>query len=77
MVVTIAATLCTLLNPVTTTDVLACHEEVLHRGDSLQECVLSQAAVADWKDKSRFRGPDWTITRIRCVPGAYVDKDAL
>lgn len=77
MIVTIAATVCTLLNPVTATDVLACHEEVLHEADSIQECVMSQTAIADWKMKSRFAGPDYVVARIRCIPGHYLKRDEL
>jgi hypothetical protein len=41
----------------------------------MQACLISQAAVADWKNKSIYRGDNWNINRIKCVPGDYVLKD--
>ena len=55
-----------------------CHEEVIMEAEgAMQSCVLGQPALADWKAHSRFAGPQWRVTRWRCVPGHYVVKDAI
>jgi hypothetical protein len=38
----------------------------------MQACILSQAALADWKTHSIYAGEQWAIGRIKCVPGDYV-----
>jgi hypothetical protein len=76
MVVTIAAVLCHLVPIPHSPGVEACHEEIVHVADSMQECILSQAAIADWKRRGRFADAEWTVTRIKCVPGTYEPKDA-
>jgi hypothetical protein len=43
----------------------------------MQMCILSQAALADWKVRSIFRSEEWKIARIKCVPGDYQLKDAI
>lgn len=81
MIVTIAATLCHMIAGVPDMDdepeIEVCHEEVLTTVEDLQACIVSQAGVADWKMKSRFRDDEWTISRIRCIPGTYFKRDAL
>jgi hypothetical protein len=53
-----------------------CHEELITKADMpMQACLISQAAVADWKNRSIYRGDNWNINRIRCIPGDYVLKD--
>jgi hypothetical protein len=42
----------------------------------MQACMLSQPAIADWKRRSVFRGDQWNVARIKCVPGDYVLKGA-
>jgi len=42
----------------------------------MQACILSQAALADWKAHSIYAGEQWTIGRIKCVPGDYAIKGA-
>jgi hypothetical protein len=42
----------------------------------MQACILSQAALADWKAHSIYAGEQWAIGRIKCVPGDYVIKGA-
>ena len=55
-----------------------CHEEIAAKDDMpMQACMISQAAIADWKEKSKFRGDQWHIARIRCIPGDYQPKDAI
>lgn len=73
MVVTIAVVLCHAVQGISAP---VCHEEIVHIGESMQECILSQAALADWKQRSRFASGDWSIARIKCVPGTYEAKDA-
>jgi hypothetical protein len=31
----------------------------------MQACILSQAALADWKARSIYRGDQWKIGRIK------------
>jgi uncharacterized protein len=74
MIITVIAALCQSLStgpqPAANQPVTVCHEEVLAREDMpMQACFISQAAVADWKEHSRFRSADWSVARIRCVPG--------
>lgn len=55
-----------------------CREEIVVKDNMpMQACFLSQAAIADWKAHSIFRGEQWTVARIKCVPGDYVIKDAI
>ena len=55
-----------------------CHEEIVVKDDmSMQACMISQPALADWKAHSMFQGDQWTIARIKCVPGEYVLKDRI
>lgn len=55
-----------------------CREEIVIEDDMpMQACFLSQAALADWKSRSIFKSDDWTIARIKCVPGDYVIKDSI
>jgi hypothetical protein len=55
-----------------------CREEIVAKDDMpMQMCILSQAALADWKVKSIFRSDEWKIARIKCVPGDYQPKDAI
>lgn len=55
-----------------------CHEEVVVKDDMpMQACLISQAAIADWKSHSIYRSEAWTIDRIRCIPGDYWPKDAI
>lgn len=54
-----------------------CRETIV--GQSLMpahSCIVSQAAVADWKSKSIFAGEQWTIGRTECKPADYVVKDS-
>jgi hypothetical protein len=50
-----------------------CREEIVVKDEMpMQACILSQAALADWKAHSIFAGEQWAIGRIKCVPGDYV-----
>ena len=47
-----------------------CHEAIVVKGDmSMRVCILSQPALADWKARSIYRSDEWTISRIKCIPG--------
>jgi hypothetical protein len=39
--------------------------------------MLSQPALADWKERSIYRGEQWRVSRIKCVPGDYVPKQHI
>jgi hypothetical protein len=74
MQITVVALMChalgTIAQPV-------CREEIVAKDDMpMQACLISQAAIADWKERSIYRGDQWTVDRIRCIPGEYQPKDA-
>ena len=74
MQVTVVAVLCHALAGISQP---VCREEIVVKGDMpMQTCIMSQAAIADWKNKSIFRGDQWSVQRIKCAPGDYVLKDA-
>ena len=53
-----------------------CREVIVIKDDMpMQSCMLSQPALADWKGRSIYRGDQWWISRIKCVPGDYVPKE--
>ena len=55
-----------------------CREEIIVKDDmSMHACIISQAAIADWKEKTIFRGDSWKITRIKCIPGDYSPRGAI
>jgi hypothetical protein len=55
-----------------------CREEIVVKDEMpMQACMLSQPAIADWKRRSIFGGDQWTVSRIKCVPGDYVVKGAI
>ena len=55
-----------------------CREEIVVKDEMpMQACMLSQPAIADWKRRSIFSGDQWTVARIKCVPGDYVVKGAI
>jgi hypothetical protein len=55
-----------------------CREVIVVKDDMpMQSCKLSQAAVADWKERSIYRDDQWMISRIKCVPGDYVPKERV
>lgn len=75
MKITVVALLCHALPGVSDP---VCREEIVVKRDmSMHACIFSQAAIAEWKELSQFRGPQWTVMRIRCAPGDYVMKDAI
>lgn len=75
MKITVAISLCHALAGIPAP---VCREEIVTRQDMpMQGCIFSQAAIADWKERSIYRGSQWTIGRIKCVPGDYEPKDAI
>ena len=55
-----------------------CREVLVVKDDMpMQSCKLSQAALADWKERSIYRDDQWMISRIKCVPGDYVPKQRV
>ena len=83
MQITIVAIMCHTLGAVTAQSVSSlpdpvCREVIVIKDDMpMQSCMLSQAALADWKERSVFYGKAWRISRIKCVPGDYVPKERI
>lgn len=74
MITTVVAVLCHSLAGIPA----VCHEEIVAQQNMpMQQCMMGQPELADWKEKSRFRGEQWHIARIRCIPGDYQVKDAI
>lgn len=75
MQITVVVSICHALAGITAS---VCREEVVTKDDMpMQACLISQAAIADWKSRSIYRGDQWTVGRIRCIPGDYQPKDAI
>ena len=75
MQITIAVVLCHSLAAIPSP---VCREEIVVKDDmSMLPCTTSQAAIADWKEKTIFRGDSWQIARIKCVPGDYSPRGAI
>jgi hypothetical protein len=56
----------------------ACREVIVVKDEMpMQFCMLFQPAPADWKERSIYRGDQWRISRIKCVPGDYVPKERV
>ena len=75
MIISVVASVCHILGSIAAP---VCHEEIVVKDDMpMQACLLSQAALADWKNRSKYSGDQWKIGRIRCIPGDYEPKDAI
>lgn len=75
MQITVVALLCQMLGSIPEP---VCHEEIVVKDEMpMHACELSQAAIAQWKSQSIYRGDIWHIARIRCIPGDYVLRDAI
>ena len=75
MHITVVAVLCHTLGTISAP---VCREEIVTEGDMpMMACMIDQPALADWKNKSIFRGDQWTIAKYKCVPGDYVLKDRV
>jgi hypothetical protein len=83
MQMTVVAVMChtisaTITQSVGTQPDSICREVIVIKDDmSLQACMLSQPALADWKERSVYRGDQWRISRIKCVPGDYAPKERI
>lgn len=75
MIITVVVSICHALSNVPQP---VCREEIIIKDEMpMQACMISQPALAEWKAKSIFAGDQWTIARVRCVPGDYVIKDRV
>jgi hypothetical protein len=55
-----------------------CREVIVIKDEMpMQACMLSQPSLADWKERSIYRGDQWRIKRIKCLPGDYVPKERV
>jgi hypothetical protein len=56
-----------------------CREEIVVRQDlPMQACgFLAQQIIADWKERTIYRGEQWTVQGYKCAAGDYVPKDAI
>jgi hypothetical protein len=74
MKITVVALLCHTLPGIS---VPVCREEIVVKEDMpMHACIFSQPALAEWKERSIYRGPEWTVQGFRCASGDYVLKDA-
>jgi hypothetical protein len=74
MQITVVVVMCHMLESVPQP---VCREEIIVKGDMpMHVCEFSQPALAEWKAQSIYRGNEWTISRIKCIPGDYVIKEA-
>jgi hypothetical protein len=83
MQITVVAVMCHTLGAITAQSVGSlpdpvCREVIVIKDEMpMQSCMLSQAALADWKGRSIYCGDAWWISRIKCVPGDYVPKEGV
>lgn len=53
-----------------------CRDEIALEVDSIGiGCLIGEAEVDAWKDRSIYRGEQWTVRRVRCVPGGYAPRE--
>jgi hypothetical protein len=83
MQMTVVAIMChtisaTIMQSVDTQPDSVCREVLVTKDDmSMQACMLSQPALAEWKERSIYRGEQWWISQVKCVPGDYVPKERI
>jgi hypothetical protein len=85
MQITVVAVICHSLVAVvpqsvgTLRDDPVCREVIVVKQEMpMQMCMLSQPALAEWKEHSIYRSDSWHIARIKCVPGSdYVPKERV
>jgi len=83
MQITVVAVMCHSLGAATPQSVgnlpdPVCREVIVIKNDMpMQSCMLSQPALADWKERSIYRGDQWWIIRIKCVPGDYLPTERV
>ena len=72
MQITVVAVMCHALGAISQP---VCREEIVVKDDMpMQACFLSQPVLAEWKEHSMFRGEQWTVGGIKCVPGDYAKR---
>jgi hypothetical protein len=83
MQITVVAVMCHTIGAVSPQSVgtlpdPVCREVIVIQNEMpMQACMLSQPALADWKERSIYRGEQWRVSRIKCVPGDYVPKERI
>jgi hypothetical protein len=84
MQITLVAVMCHVLGAVVAEGVgtipeAVCREVIVVKQDMpMQACMLSQAALAEWKANSIYRRDDWRVARIKCIPGGnYLPKERV
>jgi hypothetical protein len=83
MQMTVVAVMCHTISATVTQSVgtlpdSICREVLVTKDDmTMQACMLSQPALAEWKERSMYRGDQWRISSIKCVPGDYVPKERI
>lgn len=74
--ITIVTLMCHIIN----LGIPLCHEEVVAKIEmSMMACQIGhQQIVSDWKEKTKFKGDQWTVAMIHCYPGEnYQPRDAI
>jgi hypothetical protein len=74
---TVVALLCHML-----ADIAApiCHEVIVTRQEmTMQRCESGmQIGIANWKGQSIYKGDQWTVAEVQCIPGDdYQPRDAI
>jgi hypothetical protein len=83
MQITVVAVMCHTISvfvaeSVGTVPNFVCREVIVIKNDMpMQACMLSQPALAEWKDRSIYHGALWWTSRIKCVPGDYMPKERV
>lgn len=74
--ITLVAVVCHALGTISAP---VCHEEVVVKKEAeMMTCMrMAQPVVADWKEKSKFSGDQWTVVGVACRPGDYLPNDAI
>lgn len=72
---TIVALICHIVAPI---QVPLCHKEiVLKEAIPTMPCEMRRSAIAEWKEKSIFRGEEWKIESYDCERGDFVPEDIV
>lgn len=38
-------------------------------------CLIVEGQLDSWKEHSIYRGEQWFVSRVACVPGGYVPRE--
>ena len=83
MQITVVAVMCHTIGAVSPQSVgtlpdPVCREVIVIQNEMpMQACMLSQPALADWKERSIYRGEQWRVSRIKCVPATARRREAI